>query len=202
MITEKNTIKTGFSDFKRLQKVLWQKLYICSIAALAVGAAGVLAYIILSTVWETLYGYSPAWCEALLAFAVPFGIGIVFVMTFRSTFKQGEKLSDAANVYEFYSDCFMVRELHGGVETGVARIEYGRIVRVKEKERYLLVRYIGGGAALPIDKTALSEEELNTVKKLLRMQVGQGASVIGLASSADCGAQVAVAEPNGQIKGE
>lgn len=202
MITEKNTIKTEFSEFKILQKFLWQKYYICSIVALVVGIAGVLAYIVLSTVWETLYEYSPAWADALLAFAVPLGIGIVFVLTFRSTFKQGDKLADATNVYEFYSDCLMVHELHGGVETGVARLEYNKIVRASEKGKYLLIRYIGGASALPLDKTTLSEDELNAVKKLLRLAVPQNAEIIGLASSDDCGARVALPETQRQNKGE
>ncbi len=198
MVTEQNTIKTEFSDFKKLQKFLWQKLYICSIISLVVGVIGVLAYIIVSTVWETLYEYSPAWCEALLAFAVPLGIGIVFVLSFRSTFKQGEKLADAANVYEFYSDCVMIRELHGGVETGVARMEYAKIAKTAEKGQYLLIRYIGGGSALPIDKTTLSQTELNTVKKLLLLEVPQNADIKELASSADCGAKVTLTTTNPQ----
>lgn len=198
MVTEQNTIKTEFSDFKKLQKFLWQKLYICSIVSLVVGVIGVLAYIIVSTVWETLYEYSPAWSEALLAFAVPLGIGIVFVLSFRSTFKQGEKLADAANVYEFYSDCVIVHELHGGVETGVARMEYTKIAKTAGKGQFLLIRYICGGSALPIDKTTLSQTELNTVKKLLRLEVPQNADIKELASSADCGAKVAITTTNPQ----
>ena len=97
MITENNTIKTEFSDFKRVQKALFQKLFVCSVVALIIGAIGVLAYIILATVWETLYEYTPAWCDALLVFAVPLGIGIVFTLSFRSTFKQAEKLAGSVN---------------------------------------------------------------------------------------------------------
>lgn len=202
MITEKNTIKTEFSDFKRVQKVLWQKLYICSIAALVVGVIGVIAYVVLSTVWETLYEYSPVWCEALLVFAVPLGLGIVFTLTFRSLFKQGEKLSGTTNVYEFYSDCFMVRELHGGEETGVFRAEYNRVIKTTEKERYILIRYLNKNQAWPIDTTTFSETELNTVKKLLRLSVPQNAETTELASSAECGAQISLSETQTQNEGE
>lgn len=201
MITEKNIIKTEFSDFKTFQKTLWQKLYICSIVALAVGICGVLAYIVLSTVWETLYEYSPAWCEALLVFAVPLGIGIVFTLTFRSMFKQSEKQSDLTYVYEFYSDCFIFREFRGGEETAVVRLEYNRIVKAKEKGQFVVLRQLGG-ASLPIDKTKLSEAELNTLKKLLRLPVPQNAEITELASSAECGAQIALVETQTHSQGE
>lgn len=202
MVTEQNTIKTEISDFESVRKTLWQKYFICSVVLLVIGVAGVLAYIILSTVWETLYEYSPAWFDALLIFAVPLGVGLVFTLSFRSTFKQVKKLSGIKDEYEFYSDCFIVREQQDGEEKAVIRIEYNKIVKTKEKGKFIFTRQLGGGSAFPIDITALSQVELNTVKKLLKLPVPQDAEILELASSADCDAQIAVSEIHTQNEGE
>lgn len=194
MITENNTIKTEFSDFKRVQKALFQKLFVCSVVALIIGAIGVLAYIILATVWETLYEYTPAWCDALLVFAVPLGIGIVFTLSFRSTFKQAEKLAGSVNEYEFYSDCVIIREINNGKEVAGRRTEYNRI-NTTQKGQYLLIRYLNNNQALPIDTATLSERELNTIKKLLRLDVPEGAETIQLADAKDLQISVDLSQP-------
>lgn len=182
MITEKNSIKTDFSKFEEVQYLLTQKLFIGSVIALIVGAVGLAAYIATSVTYETLYGFSPAWCEALLVFAVPFVCGLISLITIRSQRKQSRKNSDATNVYEFFADCVILRELRGGVEVGVLRVGYTQVLKVREKKDYLLFYYVTKTSAFPIDKSKLSEAELNTIRKLFGRRISDGENAVELAA--------------------
>jgi len=194
MITEKNTIKCEFSDFEKVQKAVSRTFFICSLVALIVGCVGVLAYIIVGTVWETLYGSSPAWCEALLVFAVPLGFGIVFVLAVKSQIKQSKKLEGTTNAYEFFSDCLIIHELHGGVETGVARADYKKIIKTSQKGQYLLIRFLDRNSALPVDTATLSGKEINTVKNLLSLKLSPEAETLELANYSADNAEISLTD--------
>lgn len=179
MITEKGTIITEFGDFYNLQKQLVKKPMIISIILLAVGSVGLAAYLIISFAFTWLYDQTPAWSEFLLLFALPFGLGVVFVPTLKARVKQSIKNTGRKNVYEFYSDCIIAKEISGGVTVATVRFDYAKIVKLKEIENYLFFCYEVKSLAYAIDKNTLDEKELATVKNLFKKDL-EGAEVLTL----------------------
>lgn len=185
MITQAGTIKTEFSDFAGMQKKFHSTVKIISIILLIVGSLGLIAYLAVSTVLETDYENAPAWCDALLFFAVPFAFGLVFLIIIVAQQKQARKNADAVNIYEFFSDCLIIRGARAGIQTAVFRAEYAKVAKVKEMGEYLIFYYVASTSLFPIDKRQLSEEELNTIKKLLRAPVSDGIQTLNLPAFGD-----------------
>ncbi|MBD5632625.1 MAG: hypothetical protein HDP34_05290 [Clostridia bacterium] len=177
MITENNSIKTEVSDFVSVQKELSYKLNIVSIVALIIGSAGLLAYFVLGVLFE-----EAKWVDALLVFAVPFTLGLVFVVAFRTQIKQSQKNAGSTNVYEFFSDCLVMREMRFGSEIAVVRVSYGDIFKVKNTANYLLFFYRVKNLAYPVDKTKLSPVEVNTIKRLLGAKIDENIEVLQLST--------------------
>lgn len=175
MITQNNTIKCEVSDFVKVQKELSAKLFYFSLAALIIGIAGTLAYIVLGTIFE-----DAGWVEILLVFCVPLAIGLVFLLSRRSLIKQSLKNIGSTNIYEFFSDCLIMRETRGGMEIAVVRVNYGDIVKVKETANYIFFFYRIKSTAYPIDKSTLTAAEINTVKKLFGRQTACDSQIINL----------------------
>lgn len=177
MITENNSIKTEVSDFVAVQKEFSHKLNILSIIALITGGAGLIAYFVLGVFFD-----EAAWVDALLVFAVPFTLGLVFVFASRTQIKQSQKNTGSTNVYEFFSDCLVMRELRFNAEIAVVRVNYGDIFKVKNTEHYLFFFYRVKNLAYPVDKTKLSPVEVNTIKRLLGDKTDENAEVLQLSS--------------------
>lgn len=192
MVTQSGTIKTEFSDFGGMLTALRKNAKIGLIIMLVIGAIGLVAYIAVSTVLETNYESAPAWCDALLVFAVPFAFGLVFSIIFTALEKQARKNVGAVNIYEFFSDCFIIRGARGGMQTSVFRAEYAKVTKVFEKGNYLIFYYTASTLLFPLDKSQLTEEELNTVKKLLRAPVPQDAQTLDLPAFGANGEQLSV----------
>lgn len=196
MITENRTIKTQFCDFESAQKALTHRLFVLSVIMLVIGSAGIIAYIALGTIFETPEGKTPLWVDAFLFFAVPFAFGLIFTISLTRQVKNAKKFAGSVNDYEFYSDCLIMSEIRHGVSVGVARLEYNQIVKVRQKGKYLFFGYRNGMAVYPMDITALSAEELNTVKKLLCPAFEHGGTLIELSQSRKDGVTLAVNAEN------
>jgi len=192
MITQNNTIKTEFSDFVGVQKKISSTLKIISIILLVTGSLGLVAYIAVSTALETIYESAPVWCEALLVSAVPFAFGLIFLLTINARIKQSGKNAGTVNSYEFFSDCLVIRSSRAGMQLGVFRADYSKIIKTAEKGGYLLFYYAASAAVFPLDKTKLTAEELNTVKKLLRARLPEGAQTLNLSSFAETTQELSV----------
>lgn len=180
MITQSGAIKTEFTDFTGMQKKYHATLKTVSIILLVIGSLGLVAYIAVSTVLDTTYENAPAWCDAMLIFAVPFAFGLVLIIIIQAQQKQARKNVGAVNIYEFFSDCIIIRGGRAGLQTGVFRAEYAQVTKVKEVGNYLIFYYAANVSLFPLDKTQLTEEELNTIKALLRAPVQEGAQTLEL----------------------
>lgn len=178
MITEKGTIVTEFNDFYGAAKQLVKKPMIISIIFIVVGAVGIVAYFAFYWAFILLYD-PPVWEDFLLLSALPLGLGIGFVVMFVSRVKQATKIADRKNVYEFYSDCLMAKEVRGGVVVAVVKFDYAKIVKTKEIENYLFFCYEVKSTAYPLDKFLLDAKELATVKSLFKIDV-KGAEILTL----------------------
>ncbi len=175
MVTQNNTIKCEVSDFVKVQKEFSAKLFYFSLVALIIGIVGTLAYIVLGTILE-----DARWVEVLLVFCVPLAIGLVFLLSRRSLIKQSYKNVGSTNIYEFFSDCLIMREARGGMEIAVVRVNYNDIVKVKETANYVFFFYRLRNIAYPIDKNVLTVAEINTVKKLFKMSIPLDSEIINL----------------------
>lgn len=151
--------------------------------AFAVGAAGLAAYLVLTVFYSVVYEETPAWSEALVVFAVPFTVGLIFLLTARQQRKAAQRNAGLVREYEFFSDCFVMREYRDGVQTGAVRFGYGQIIRAKQKGAYLLLYYLTMSVFYPVDVSPLGEAERNTLKKLFGMPLESDAPVLSLIES-------------------
>lgn len=185
MITEKNTILTEFTLTEELQKKFSHKLFVVSLILLIAGAVGLAVYFASVVYYIAFFDESPAWCEALLLFAIPFAFGLIMLITVRTQIKNAKKISGVKNVYEFYSDCLIAKEIRNGEQTAVVRIEYGKIVKTKDTPEVFYFYYVVKTLAYPINKAGLTAAEFGTVKKLFGCKINEGEEVLSLAPYAE-----------------
>lgn len=199
-MTDKGCISAEYVLNEKRERENTKKLARISLAAFIIGLAGLIAYIVVGTVFETVRGYSPKWCDAFLVFAVPFVVGLVYLLARRSTLKTVKSNEGLKYTYDFYADCIIQKEIRGGQETAFARIEYPQIVKVREKPDRLCLYYMSIATMLPVDITALTETELNTVKKLLRQPAdGETEELAHYGSGAPCPAEITDGEKGDEI---
>lgn len=184
MVTERGSILNQTVLSEKIQKRYLRTLFIVALICLVIGAVGVVAYIAVGVTMEMNFGETPAWCEALLVFAVPFAFGLIFVLTVNSLIRQARKNSGVINEYEFFSDCLMAREIRGGEVCANVCINYNQIVKTKQVGEYFFFFYQVKTLSYPIDTTDLTEAELNTIKNLFGASVPEGAETVELSPSA------------------
>lgn len=173
VITEKTTSAEANNALTKKLKWLW-------LALLVLGAIGVAAYIFISVSWEEIYGYEPEWSEIILILsAVPFSVGLIFTLATRSQRKADLKNANIQSSSQFFSDCIIYREFSGGEQIGVIRIDYNNILRTKQREGFIYLT-VAQGVLYPVSVKCLTDEELNTVKKQLKMPVDENARTLEL----------------------
>lgn len=182
MITENNTVTAEYRVTAESVKERIKTPYICCILLIILGSAGLLAYIAVSVTYEALYEYSPGWCEFLLLFAVPFGFGLVFTLMFASVIKKAVRNGEEIFRYEFYSDLFTVGIYRCGEQTGQFRLNYKKTLRVRENGKFIIFWYPENASVYCIDKSTLSDVELNTLRKLFNKKLQGGEEVKELSS--------------------
>lgn len=168
MKTERGSIVAEFQTDEKTVRRMSKKLYIGSILALVVGSVGLAAYLVVGVWYYALTETDLVWGDALLVFAVPFGFGLIFVITLNKQYKQAAATSDCMLRYEFFADYILLREFRRGELTGTAKFLYSQIVSVRQNKEFLYFAFIKP-APYPLWKPLLTEEELNTVKSLLHL---------------------------------
>lgn len=180
MITEHGSVLTQKTTAGDARKALTKKLSWLWIVFLVVGAVGLVAYIFGTTFLEEVYGYKSELLNiVLLLFAIPFAIGLIFTLAIRSQKKADLKTDNIQTNSEFFSDCIILREFKDGEQIGVFRIDYAQILRIKQRESFLYITIVQG-VAYPVFLSGISETELNTVKKQLKLPVPEGAEILEL----------------------
>ena len=180
MITEYGSVLTEKITAGEARKALRKNLKWLWIALLVVGSIGLAAYIFGSTFWEETYGYEPLWAEiVLIVSAVPFAVGLIFTLATRSQKKTDSKTDNIQTTCEFFSDCIIFREFKDGEQIGVMRIEYAKVLRSKQRENFL---YFGVTLEVfyPVFIGGLTEVEVNTIKKQLKIPTPENAEIIEL----------------------
>lgn len=154
------TVRTKLNE--EMQKELTRPALIIYLVMMIVGAVGLLAYIILGTI------FTNANLEFLLAFSIPFGVGLVFYLTIK---KQLRQIVDCTkvNVYELHEDYMNIKTINNGEDVGTSKVYYKEIIKRKESKNYIFL-YPNNFNAYPIAKTELKEDELKEVRKLLNIQ--------------------------------
>lgn len=156
-------IKTDINE--KAQKSLSKDTINFCIVALVIGSIGLLAYIILATIFENNY------LDILLLFSIPFGVGLVYIIFINKNIKAMAE-SKITNEYEFEENYFNVISSKNGEEFGRQKVYYKDIYKVKEKEEYIFI-YINKINAYIIDTTNSNEEDLKIIKNLLNLKINR-----------------------------
>lgn len=143
------------------QKSLSKYTKIYSIISLVVGSVGLLVYLILGTIFDNQY------LDFLLLFSIPFGFGLVFLITLNKNIKNMTN-NNFVNSYEFDTDYFNVATSKNGEVVGTQKIYYNNIHKVIERDCYLFI-YINKVNAFIVNKNNLSAEDLRYLKELLKI---------------------------------
>ena len=146
---------------RKVQAELFKNARIANIVAFAVGSVGLLANIILSIFIESPY------LNALLLFALPFGFGLVFLISINITIKKAEQ-NKAENEYVFDDEFFAVTSSRNGDVVGTSKTYYKDIYKAKESKTFVLI-YLNRQQVFPIKKANLTDEQLAEIKSLLKI---------------------------------
>ena len=153
-------IKTKLDE--KMQKELARPALVTYFFLMIIGIIGLLAYIIIGT------AVANANVEYLLAFSIPFIIGLVFYLIVKRQLKQ-TKNSTKLNVYEFYEDFVNIKTMNNGETVGTTKIYYKDIVKRRESKNYFFL-FINNVNAFPIAKCEFTEDELKKIRILLNIQ--------------------------------
>lgn len=155
--------KTATVINSEVQKEISKKAYIIWLTALIVGVIGLVAYIVLGTIFPDV-----SELDLLLFFSMPFGFGLVFVLTIKKQIKSVEKLNQI-NTYEFFEDHVVVSTVRNMEVVGSVKVYYKDLTKSKETEKYFLL-YLNNVSVLPIKKDGLKPEEQVLVRAFLNLQ--------------------------------
>lgn len=155
--------KTATVINSEVQKEISKKAYIIWLTALIVGVIGLVTYIVLGTIFPDV-----SELDLLLFFSMPFGFGLVFVLTIKKQIKSVQTLNQV-NTYEFFEDHVVVSTVRNMEVVGSVKIYYKDLTKSKETEKYFLL-YLNNVSVLPIKKDGLKPEEQVLVRAFLNLQ--------------------------------
>ena len=178
MITEYSSIRTEQIAVGEARKARTKNLIWLWIVLLVIGSIGVGAYIVGTVLDEVLEG-GAKWSDACLYAVIPFTIGLIFTLATRIQKKADLNTNDILTNCEFFSDCIIFREFRDDEQLGVFRITYQQILLVKQRGSFLFCT-IPQGIAYPVYLGGLTQVEINTVRKQLKLPVSEGVETVGL----------------------
>lgn len=155
--------KTATVINSEVQKEISKKAYIIWLTALIVGIIGLVAYIVLGTIFPNV-----SELDLLLFFSMPFGFGLVFVLTIKKQIKSVQTLNQV-NTYEFFEDHVVVSTVRNMEVVGSVKVYYKDLTKSKETEKYFLL-YLNNVSVLPIKKDGLKTEEQVLVRSFLNLK--------------------------------
>lgn len=193
MLTDKGSIKVETTLDERVQKEFLAKLFIVSLVCLVIGSIGIVGYIVWDVTSAILEIYEPD-IVILIAVAVFFAFGLIFVLTYNKVVKKA-RTEDKKEVYEFFSNYLVANDYVNGEQVATVKIYYKQISKRRETKNYLFF-FVQTNAACALSKAALTEGELNTVRSLL------GFSSLGMGIQLPDGEQEKTPEPFEEMKEE
>ena len=144
---------------EKTQRELTKKTYIFSIISLVAGIIGIALYITLGTI------INEPWTEIFLIFALPFGFGLIFIITLDTNYRT-LKNNAMVNFYMFNDDNLSITTMKNNENIGTSQISYNNIIKVNENKNYLFL-YLNRVSVLPIDKRTLSNDDVNKIKEII-----------------------------------
>ena len=170
MITEKGSIKVATEHNENMYKELNKTNIILAILYTVLGGimllAGLLLYIItpendLLLLWVA--------CGTILLI-----LGITIIISAKNINKLNG-VNSKAEENEFFQGYFISREYVNGEHLSTAKIYYNRIVKVRETKNYIFI-YNTRVTAISVDKSKLTEPEINTIRSLLARPIAGAAA--------------------------
>ena len=144
-----------------VQKDILKTQYIVCLVMLIIGTIGIVAYIVLQTIFDN------SLFDIMLLFAVLFGFGLVFTINTTSTIKKvGE--NPFTNKYAFDTDTLHIESIRGTEVVSTATTKYAELFKIKENDKYLLL-YLNKMSVFPILKSELSAADLVDIRRLLKI---------------------------------
>lgn len=176
MITDRGTIRVETPVNADMQREFMRTIYIVSLVSLIIGSVGIAAFM----AWDIttiFFKIKEPHILILVAVAVFFAFGLVFLLTCRKTVKNAAQGPVKSEVYEFFSDYLIAEDYMNGEKVGTAKIYYNQILKRKETKSFLFF-YIQANAAAPVSKAGLSEGEINTLRGLFGLPVKSQEAVV------------------------
>lgn len=155
------TAKTDIN--KEIQKELSRPLYIVSIVALVIGIVGMVAYIVLGTIFD-----NPE-IEYMLVFSFPFAFGLVLLITINKLCKNADKIPQY-NQYTFEEEYFMATTYRCGENVGTVKLYYKDLAKSRESKNYIFM-YLNKYSAVAVAKDQLNSDELILLRSFLGLKL-------------------------------
>lgn len=108
-----------------------------------------------------------------LVFWLALVIGIMYFVLIGVTKRNNEKTVNSVNEYEFYDEYFTIKSTQDGEELANVKAYYKAMLKVRESKNYIFI-YPNKALAYPVAKTALSEENLTTLRKIFKLEPPKG----------------------------
>lgn len=155
------TVKTDIN--KEIQKELSRPLFIVGIVTLVLGIFGIVAYIVLGTIFD-----NPE-IEYMLFFSLPFSFGLVLLITINKLCKNADKIPQY-NQYTFEEQYFMVTTYRRGENVGTVKLYYKDLVKSRESKNYIFM-YLNKYSAVAVAKDQLNSDELILLRSFLGLKL-------------------------------
>lgn len=160
MLNDNKSITTATVELSVPLSEYRKKFKFVSLLLFIIGLIGVVAYIVLSTLYDIKYGKDPVWVKLLLISAVPFTLGLIGFITVVRLNKRAAQAKDFANCV-FYGDCFF----YNVENKSSLKFVYADAVLKSENENYGYIYVFSKGEFAVFSKEDLSETEINTIRK-------------------------------------
>ena len=161
MLTDKGAIRVESPYDKKMYIRINLKNIISSSICLFIGVAGLVASIIFGALSGEWDGLLIGGCSIILALSL-FLLTVVIL-----SIKNGLKLNKRAQA-DMYLEYMQISEYSGGVKISEEKVYYDMLYKRQETKDFFLA-YISKIAVHPLSKANLTNEEINTVRKLLNL---------------------------------
>lgn len=115
----------------------------------------------------------------LISFCILFALG-VFLLAINIIAVKKSDSSQKTCECEIYREYMLVTFYEKEVKASAAKLYYEKLFKCRETKDYFLA-YASRTAFIPVSKESLSLQEQNTVRKLFRLRILQGAGILEIA---------------------
>ena len=159
MLTDKGAIRVESPYDKKMYIRINLKNIISSCVCLLIGAGGLIASIVYGAVSGEWDGFLIGGCAIIVVLSV-------FLLTIVAlSIKKGVGLNKRAKA-DMFLEYMQVAEYSGNEKISEEKVYYNNLFKCTETKEFFLA-YISKIAVHPLSKSALTKEEINTIRRLL-----------------------------------